>query len=454
MRTVLAAAAVLALAGPAGGQPPPSPPVAGQPAAAGGIDRARALIGERRFVEALAVLEPLAREQPVDADALFLIGLSGIEASQRSGISAGPRDSLLDAAIAALRTMLVRDPGLVRVRLELARAFFLKGEDTLAKRHFERVLAGDPPATVARNVNRFLAQMRARKRWSIEVGAALAPDSNIGASSDERIIYIFGLPFRRDQEDLTSSGVGVSVWAGGEYQHPLGERWRLRGGADVSRREYRNSEFDRMTVAGHVGPRWLVGRATESSVLASVRQRWLGTEIDHRDLGIRVEAHHRLSRRTSASLYASRHERRYDERTFLDGPVTDASVGVGWGATPAVRVNTAVGWGRERTELERWRHSRRWLRVGASAQLPYGFTVGGSGTLRWTNYRGNWFPNTPDGSPRRDLTRSLRLDVYNRAFTVGGFSPQLALVREKRTTNAQLYDYQRVFGELRFVRLF
>ena len=37
-------------------------------------------------------------------------------------------------------------PGLVRVRLELARAFFLKGEDSLARSHFERVLAGKPAA--------------------------------------------------------------------------------------------------------------------------------------------------------------------------------------------------------------------------------------------------------------------------------------------------------------------
>ena len=49
--------------------------------------------------------------------------------------------------------MLVKGPGLVRVRLELARAFFLKEEDSPATRHFEQVLAGQPPAAVALNVN-------------------------------------------------------------------------------------------------------------------------------------------------------------------------------------------------------------------------------------------------------------------------------------------------------------
>ena len=80
--------------------------------------------------------------------------------------------------------------------------------------------------------------------------------------------------------------------------------------------------------------------------------------------------------------------------------------------------------------------------------------MGGSGELRWTDYEGNWFPFTTTGEPREDRTRSLRASVHNRVFAWKGFSPQLSLVHEVRTTNAQLYDYKRTGGELRFVRLF
>ena len=108
----------------------------------------------------------------------------------------------------------------------------------------------------------------------------------------------------------------------------------------------------------------------------------------------------------------------------------------------------------ESPERERYRHTRRWLRAGVSIILPRGFTVGGSGQLRWTDYEGNWFPFTSGGEPRADRTRSLRASVHNRAFTLYGFSPQVSLVNEVRTTNAQLYDYKRTGGELRFVRQF
>ena len=410
-----------------------------------------------QFEGALAVLRPLARGRTVQGNVLFLFGLAAIGASQQPGVAERMRDALLDEAISALHTMLVARPGLIRVRLELARAFFLKGEDKLATRHFEQVLAGNPPAAVALNVNRFLSLMRARKRWSVRVGMALAPDSNIGAGSDERIIYIQGLPFRRNQEELTTSGIGISAWAGGEYQYPLHEQWRLRAGGDLSRREYRKSEFDRMSVAGHVGPRWLVGKYTEASLLASVRHEWTGSGLEepsHHDIGVRVEARHRLGQRTTANAQVSRHERRYDERTHLDGSITDVSVGVSWVASPTMRINGSLGWGRLRTELERERNTSRRVHVGVTAALPWGFTVGGSGSLRWTDYEGNWFPFTVTGLPRRDLVRGLRVFAHNRALTWLGFSPQISLMQEQRYSNAQLYDYERISGELQFVRLF
>ena len=439
------------------GEEPPSPPAASRSAAAE-TAKAQALFKAGRFEEALAILRPLVAARPGHLDIRFQAGMAALGASKKPDIAEAKREALLDEAIAAFRTMLIADPGLVRVRLELARAFFLKGGDRLATRHFEQVLAGKPPAPVVLSVNRFLSQMRARKRWSVRVGMALAPDSNISSQSDERTIVldtpIGRLPFTFQAQDEAESGIGISVWAGGEYQYPLEDRWRLRAGADISRREYRSDEFDQMTVSGYVGPRWLIGRASEASLLASARQHWLSDKAEFRDLGIRVEGRHRLNRRMTASLNASRHERRYDERTHLDGPLTDISAGVGWVATPTVRIDAAAGWGSQRTERERERHSRRWVRLGVTAHLPWGFTVGGAGTLRWTDYPADWSPFVLDGGPRRDLTRSFRLNAYHRGFTLAGFSPQISLVKEDRTSNAQLHDYKRLYGELRFVRLF
>ena len=164
---LLAVVACVLLAGPAWSaenDPAPTPSAA--------LAEARPLILRGKLEEALAILRPLARGREVDGDVLFHIGLAAVGASQDPDASEDLRNALLDEAIASFRTMLVADPTLVRVRLELARAFFLKDEDRLAKRHFEQVLAGKPPAPVVLNVNRFLAQIRARRRWDLHAGFA------------------------------------------------------------------------------------------------------------------------------------------------------------------------------------------------------------------------------------------------------------------------------------------
>ena len=417
------------------------------------VVHARVMVMNEHFETALELLRALDRDHPDRVEILFLTGLAAMGAAGAREDEA-ERALLLDGAIAALRAILIDRPELTRVRLELARAFFLKGEDDLARDHFERVLASRPPPAVADNIGRFLAQIRARKRWSFNLGFALAPDSNIGSSSDERIIYIFDLPFRRDAQELTTSGIGVALWGGAEYQHPLSDRWRLRAGASLSRREYAGRDFDQTSAAIHLGPRWLASRNTEASLLAAADQGWTAGESNSRALGPVLEIKHRLTPRLTAQGHASWKERTYRTSRHLDGPRMSLSVGGSWVVTPTVRLDSALGYGRERPQALAWRNATRWVEAGVSVALPRGFTVGAGGEYRWTDYQGVWFPFVSDGGAREDRTHSLRASVHNRAFTVLGFSPELVVVREERATNAQSHDYERTRGELRFVQQF
>ena len=411
----------------------------------------------RRTLQALAPAALLlclaggASALPEDrTDGLFRAGMAALRA-------AGRRERLLDEAVAAFRAILVERPGLVRVRLELARAFFLKREDGLARDHFERVLAGKPPPAVVANIRRFLEEMRARRRWSAHFGMALASDSNPGAASEDDTVHIFGLPFRRGADAGPKPGLGVAAWGGAEYRHPLNGRTRLRLGGDVSRVEHRHSAFDRTSLSVHAGPHWLAGPDTELALLASARRHMAAGESHSRETGLRLEAEHRLSQRLTAQAEASWHRRahaRAGDRASLDGPQAEASLAAAWLAMPQLRFDALAGWARERTRSERWRNTRCRARLGVSAALPHGFTLGAGVEWHRTDYEGRWFLLTPGNVPRKDRTRVLSVSLLHRAFTLGGFSPGLTLARETRRSNAQLHDYRRTRIELRFVRQF
>jgi len=414
---------------------------------------ARALINAGKFYEALAILRPLTETYPKQTNIHFLRALAAIESS-RLAETEEEQKSLLDEAIAALHKILIDQPNLERVRLELARAFFYKKEDSLARKHFERVLAGKPPDPVVANVQRFLNEIRARRRWSMYLGAAVTPSTNIGRTSDTDIINIFGLPFRRDADEPRRSGVGISVWTGGEYLHPMGNRLRLRLGSDATREEYPGSRFDQTFLSAHAGPLWLTNRDTSVSLVADARQRWLATSPYYLDLGARSEIRHRVNRRIFLTGRASWYDREYRKVNILDGSVFDVSLDGTWVVLPILQANAGIGYAEEYTDAKTWRNDSRWARLGASIVLPKGFSLGLSGEYRKTEYEGNWFPFTEDGSPRSDRTEILRLSLLNRGWTVRGFSPQFVVTHEQRDTNAQIYDYDRTNGEVRFVRQF
>ena len=435
---------------------PPSSPNAAE---AEKVAEARALMDSGRFMEAVLLLGPLVQGQVIHAETLFLYGRAALDASQQAGVPEDTRKALMDQAIASFRAMLVNAPGLVRVRLELARAFFLKGQDGLARRHFTLVLAGGVPPPVAANVRRFLNTMRARKRWTGYFGAVIAPDSNLNAASDSETIYIdIGqqrLPFTRQGDFGARSGLGVSVWGGGEYQQPLSQRLRLRAGADAVQREYPGGDFDQLILATHAGPRWLTGPRTEISLLGTAQRQWLGGHPYVDETGVRLELDRRLAPRLWARSTASVRERDHHQGDFLDGPLTDFSLNLAWAAAPVLRVQMIVGYERDHAAAVHYRNLSRWVRVGASLALPLGFTLGTSAQMRRTYYEGSGrVHNVLDGHRRLDRTRTFSISVLNRAFTLFRFSPQLALIHETRQTNAQALDYDRNRAELRFVRQF
>ncbi len=343
------------------------------------LEQARALVQQGQFEESLLLLRTLPLDGSERYDILFLIGLASMEVALRTHDTTGQRNDLLDQAIFAFRAILIDQPGLACVRLELARAFFLKGEDRLAKEHFERVLADeDLPRAVTLNINGFLKQIQSRRRWTVYRGFSLAPDSNINSASNEETVYLYGLPFRRDAESLARSGTGLSLWGGGEYQHPVHTQWRIRMGVDLFRQEYSGSQFDQSFVSTHVGPRWLIDGATEASLLVVARRRWIGSDPYSNDLGMRVETRHRLARNWLMKGRSSWYRRHYKQSDFLNGTLQDLTGNLSWLANSNLRVDTKLGYTRDRPGLEMRQSDTPWGALGASVTLPRGYRSEGS----------------------------------------------------------------------------
>ena len=330
----------------------------------------------------------------------------------------------------------------------------------MARGHFDRVLVGRPPEALVANINSFLNIMRDRRRWRGYFGFSLAPDTNINAASDAEFVYIGGLPFRRGTQGRASSDIGIVGWGGGEYQFPLAARWRLRTGINLNHREYKGNRFDQTFAGVFVGPRWLLTRNTEMSLLATGSQRWFGGSSFNYDYGARLE----VERRVFAGLRLSGRaacgaDRKYQQNKWPGMARLWCSPSAGtYVPFPIVQVNTLVGYfAAGFPSANFWRQHRVLDEGGHERGVAVGLYRGRQRRVPVDELRerGGLVRSGADNStPREDQTRILQATLLNRAITVYGFSPQIAFSNELRESNAQLFDFKRNRVEMRWVRQF
>ena len=195
-----------------------------------------------------------------------------------------------ETAIARFRSMLSRDPSLLRVRLDLAFAFFRAGEDRNAEYHFRQALgADDLPAAARARALALLDEIRRRKSWSVSTAVALVPDSNINAATRAREIELFGLRAELSEDARQTSGLGLSASVSGGYEARISPNVRFRIGGGLSTRTYAKSQYNDRTLTLRAGPRLILEKFDLRPELTA-RARRLGGELYSRAAGLALSS--------------------------------------------------------------------------------------------------------------------------------------------------------------------
>ncbi len=441
------------------------------------------LLASNRPAEALGIIRPIVGARPDSKSALFAQGLAALAVADAAVIRRGlnprkaPQKDHYDLAVKSFRTMLVKDPSLQRVRLELGRALFRRGDCTrpprnLAKhilgddcwasqQHFLRVLSSGVPPQVVFTVRRYIQTIRVRKRASGSLSLALAPDTNVNTATSAQTVSIFGLPFQLDADARARSGIGVVGSLGVDFQNSMptfkwmpGKVARLRYGANIFRRDYSGGIFDDSNYSFFVGPRFL-GERGETSVLFQADRRQVNGRPYSRQFGVRVESVRSATRKmwVGGTVELSRMTP-LSAQGVVDSPGFGLN-GLGYvtyALFPSLTVRGMAGYTREKTGRRATRHQSRWVGISAGYDLPYGFTLSGAQQLYFTRYDEPLTLFSPE-PPDTKLWFS-RLALHNRLLNIKGFSPSVSVIREDRQSNLTLYTYARYRAEAGVVRVF
>jgi tetratricopeptide (TPR) repeat protein len=402
------------------------------------IQAAQLLILNNRLDDAKRVLEHVLSVTPDDSEALFLM----------AAIAVAQKD--YDAAISLYRRILVHEPDVERVRLELARAFFLKGDYDNADRQFRFARAGDIDDAVKTNIDHFLAAINRLRQWTVNFSLALAPDTNQNAATSASQVNIFGLPFVLGNAARKQSGVGLAGDIGGEWSPILGDNLKARLGADFYRVDYSGGEFDDMTISAYGGPQFLFDN-WDFSVLATGFKRWYANQDYVSGVGGKLAADYGITSNWLVGASAGGQSVTNDFIPEQSGPLWSMQTQLTYVLSPSSLFQLLLGFNRQDAKIGAYSYSGVWFGAGYSQDLQYGFSAGFQPAYFITRYDDEL---AAFGKARADNAIMLAFTLLNRRLDYHGFTPRFSYVFTEQHSNIPIYSFTRNQFQIGLTSLF
>ncbi|MDR0635031.1 MAG: surface lipoprotein assembly modifier [Azoarcus sp.] len=352
--------------------------------------------------------------------------------------------------------ILNRNPDLPRVRLDLARAYFLDGNYTDATFQFELLKGGALPPEVIANVDVFLDTIRRKKNWTLDFSLTPASDSNINQVSGGRqecLDTIFGTLCR--PLDKKGSGVGVNFNINFDYFKRLSQDWGLRASAGFHAMEYSARDYDSYILYAALGPRYLWASG-EASLQPTFRRRWIAGREYSRETGLSLEGR-RILGRLVLNANASYGATDYDEKWVNDifrGPLWSVSLQPRYILNDRTFVQLGLGFLRENTRDSAYAYDGWIYSLGLYRILPHGFSVYLEGSLIQARYHASqWYVTKDNGlgeAVRRNDTRGLLLSLSSTRLEKYNLTPTLQYSYTRSDSNIRIWEYERNRVDLLF----
>lgn len=379
---------------------------------------------------------------------------------QLAGIMIGSGD--IDGGIELLRAIVDTNPDISRVRLELARAYFLNQDYEEAEFHFQFVRATpDLPAEVAEKVDEFLTRIRQQKNWTISLSAGIVPDSNMnaaGTNGEECFLWYGVIPMCRDLE-TAKSGVGFNLSADVNHYTRFTKRFGLRSTIGVNIMDFLASRFDNYSVYAATGPRYAFDKG-EVSLQPTANARWYGGDFYNYGYGLQLDTDWQLGGRwmlgggVSASI-----------NKYADDVAAAALDGHDWGLylRPRFYIDNrsflmfSAGFNRNETEIESYGYDAVSLSFGYFGEFKYGFAF--LGRIDWMNNdyhapREVIIDNDLKERTRRDNIWQFYTRIYNNKLSWYDLVPAVSYTYTLQDSNMPNYNFDKHRFEFEIIRRF
>ncbi len=216
----------------------------------------KSLVDKRDFKTAYSYAIKHLEQNEGDPEFDYLFGMAAIDTGE---ISKG---------IFSLERVLIVQPNNHPARLELARAYFLLGEDIRARKEFNTILKKNPPPGVRVTINQFINAIKLREtryktssKAYAEVNLGYDNNVNGGPATADFTSPLFGALSLADSS-ISTDDAFYKMSVGGAVNKPVAPGEHFTMGYDISYRGHQNAEdFDTKTFNGYASGSILDGKS-------------------------------------------------------------------------------------------------------------------------------------------------------------------------------------------------
>ncbi len=248
------------------------------------------LIADKQFDEARPLVAALHIAPEMESSAQFLEGLIALETGDTK------------TATIRFRALLVDEPGLTRVRLELARALLAQGDLSAADYHLRLAENdGELPPDIARQVRLARNIIRSQRKWQFGFDIGIAPDSNINSATSADTINVnldqqTTLPLTLDPDARARSGTGITASMFGSLRLPVAGKTAAVFDFDAGMVNYDGKQNDDYTLQLAAGPEFRINKETSLTLQGVGLMRWYGGQVAARQAGAKLGVQHDLGK--------------------------------------------------------------------------------------------------------------------------------------------------------------
>jgi hypothetical protein len=361
---------------------------------------------------------------------------------ETSGRSAEARD--------IYRSLLVQEPSLARVRLQLAGVLATLNDDAAAKHNLDLLASEMSEPDVADRLRTISRALDNKKRWYVQSYFSIAPSTNVNSGPSSPQVLIGNIPFTLSPGTAKRSGLGAVYGLDAGANLPISEWASVIAAASFSNSDFSGAAYDDRNLRVSIGPQFHFGDVYFGFEPFATR-RWYAEEGYGYSLGGKVYSRFLPFAGARVESFLSVAKQKYDTYTFQDGWHTTVGASLDTFMTPSSFWRFGASLDHETTTLRHLNYNEEAVSAGYFVELPSGISLFPTAQIARRDYVGD-FPFT--NKPRRDKRVSAVMTLTKRDLIFLGFAPRFSYGFTSVRSNVSIYSYTRHDFSIKLVKDF